>query len=95
MLVHVVLMRFSDAGDAAKAKLRLEELAGVVSEIRSIQVHLDELRTEVSWDLHLVTTHHDTADLRAYQQHPAHLELGAWLRPLLTSRAVVDYTETP
>ncbi|MBB3095235.1 hypothetical protein FHR83_002898 [Actinoplanes campanulatus] len=54
---------------------------------------MDELRTEVSWDLHLRTTHRDTDDLRAYQAHPAHLELGAWLRPLLTSRAVVDYTQ--
>jgi hypothetical protein len=40
-----------------------------------------------------VTAHRDADDLRAYQAHPAHLELGAWLRPLLTARAVVDYTE--
>lgn len=93
MLVHVVLMKFSDAGDAAEARTRLEKLAGAVPAIRSLRVHLDELHTEVSWHLHLVTTHQDADDLRAYQQHPAHLELGAWLRPLLTSRAVVDYTE--
>ncbi|MEV6300013.1 Dabb family protein [Actinoplanes sp. NPDC051861] len=85
-------MKFSDAGDAAKAKLRLEELAGAVSEIRSLEAHVDELGTDVSWHLHLRTTHRDEADLRAYQAHPAHLELGAWLRPLLTARAVVDYT---
>jgi hypothetical protein len=93
LLVHVVLMRFADQGDAAKAKLRLEELAGAVPEIRSAEVHLDELGTDVSWHLHLRTTHHDADDLRAYQEHPAHLELGAWLRLLLTARAVVDYTE--
>ncbi|GAA0467804.1 hypothetical protein GCM10010112_39000 [Actinoplanes lobatus] len=93
VLVHVVLMRFADPGDAAKAKLRLEDLGDAVPEIRSLEAHVDELRTEVSWDLHLRTTHRDTDDLRAYQAHPAHLELGAWLRPLLTSRAVVDYTQ--
>ncbi|BAL90943.1 hypothetical protein AMIS_57230 [Actinoplanes missouriensis 431] len=92
-MVHVVLMRFADGADAAKAKVRLEELAGVVPEIRSLRADLDELHTEVSWDLHLRTTHHDEADLRAYQAHPAHQELGAWLRPLLTSRAVIDYTQ--
>ncbi|RAK42364.1 stress responsive alpha/beta barrel protein [Actinoplanes lutulentus] len=92
-MVHIVLMKFADAGDAAKATLRLEELAGVVPEIRAVEVHLDELNTGVSWDLYLKTTHLDADDLRAYQAHPAHLELGAWLRPLLTSRAVVDYTE--
>ncbi|BBH71493.1 hypothetical protein ACTI_81780 [Actinoplanes sp. OR16] len=85
-------MRFADPADAAKAKLRLEELGDVVPEIRSLRADLDELRTDVSWDLHLRTTHHDADDLRAYQAHPAHIELGGWLRPLLTSRAVVDYT---
>jgi hypothetical protein len=91
-LVHIVLMKFADAADAAKAKLRLEELNDVVPEIRSLQADLDELRTDVSWHLHLRTTHHDADDLRAYQANPAHLELGAWLRPLLTARAVVDYS---
>ncbi|BCY12864.1 Dabb family protein [Actinoplanes sp. L3-i22] len=92
MLVHVVLMKFADAGDAAKARLRLEELAGVVPAIRSIEVAVDELATEVSWHLFLRTTHRDADDLRSYQAHPAHHEFGAWVRPLLVSRAVVDYT---
>jgi hypothetical protein len=92
MLVHVVLMKFSDAGDAAKAKVRLEELGDAVPEIRSLTAELDELRTDVSWDLYLRTEHRDVDDLRAYQAHPAHLELGMWLRPLLSARAVVDYT---
>jgi hypothetical protein len=93
VLAHVVLMKFSDPGDAAEARLRLEAVGEAIPEIRSLRVHLDELHTEVSWHLHLVTTHRDADDLRAYQAHPAHLELGAWLRPLLTARAVVDYTE--
>ncbi|GAA2609533.1 Dabb family protein [Paractinoplanes durhamensis] len=92
MLVHVVMMKFADASDAAKAKLRLEELAGVVTEIRTMDCRLDELRTDVSWDLLLRTTHEDADDLRGYQAHPAHKEFGAWVRPLLTARAVVDYT---
>jgi hypothetical protein len=93
VLAHVVLMKFSDAADAAEAKSRLEALGEAVPEIRSLQVHLDELHTAVSWHLHLMTTHRDAEDLRAYQAHPAHLELGAWLRPLLADRAVVDWTE--
>ncbi|MBO3743594.1 Dabb family protein [Actinoplanes flavus] len=92
MLTHVVLMKFSDAGDAAKARPRLEELAEVVPQIRSLEVAVDELATDVSWHLFLRTTHRDAGDLRAYQDHPAHREFGAWVRPLLVSRAVVDYT---
>ena len=51
VLVHVVMMKFADASDAAKARLRLEELSRLVPEIRSMDCQLDELRTEVSWDL--------------------------------------------
>ncbi|XVU21197.1 Dabb family protein [Actinoplanes sp. CA-054009] len=93
MLVHVVMMKFADAGDAAKAKLRLEELADAVPNIRTLSCSLDELETAVSWHLLLRTTHEDAADLQAYQAHPLHHEFGAWIRPLLTDRAVVDYTE--
>ena len=32
-------------------------------------------------------------DLKAYQAHPVHVEFGGWLRPLLTSRVVVDYDQ--
>lgn len=92
MLVHVVMMKFADAGDAPKARLRLEELARLVPEIRTMDCQLDELRTDVSWDLPMRTTHQDEAELRDYQANPVHKEFGAWVRPLLTGRAVVDYT---
>lgn len=92
MLTHVVLMKFDDETDARKAADLLEALPPVVPAIRTLDVRLDELRTEVSWHLLLTTTHDDVEGLRAYQTHPAHLELGGWLRPRLAARAVVDYT---
>jgi len=92
VLVHVVMMKFADASDAAKAKLRLEELSRLVPEIRTMDCRLDELGTGVSWDLLMRTTHQDADELVAYQQNPVHQEFGAWVRPLLTSRAVIDYT---
>jgi len=92
VLVHVVMMKFADASDAAKARLRLEELSRLVPQIRTMDCRLDELRTEVSWDLLMRTTHNDADELAAYQAHPQHKEFGAWVRPLLTNRAVVDYT---
>ncbi|MET8150617.1 Dabb family protein [Actinoplanes sp. NPDC049668] len=92
MLVHVVMMKFADDSDAAKAQSRLVELSGRVPQIRTMDCQIDELRTAVSWDLVLRTTHRDADDLREYQAHPAHHEFGAWVRPLLTDRAVVDYT---
>ena len=92
MLAHVVLMTFTDAADAAQAKELLEGLTGTVEQIRSLEVRLDELRTPVSAHLLLITTHDDAAGLRGYQEHPAHLEVAAWLCPRLAARVVVDYT---
>ncbi|GHJ47985.1 hypothetical protein Cs7R123_53270 [Catellatospora sp. TT07R-123] len=92
MLTHVVLMTFTDAADAAKAKDLLEGLVGAVPEISSLVVHLDELHTPVSAHLCLTTTHADAAGLAGYQAHPVHLELAQWLRPRLAARTVVDYT---
>jgi hypothetical protein len=91
MLTHVVLMKFTDPADAPQAKELLEGLAGTVTEIRSITVGLDVLRTEVSFDLCMTTTHDSADELRGYQEHPAHLEAAGWLRPRLAARSVVDY----
>ncbi|MFD3326642.1 Dabb family protein [Streptomyces sp. NPDC058701] len=91
MLVHVVLMRFDDPSHAPEAARRLRGLLGRVPEIRALEVGLDLTRSEVSYDLVLTTRHADAEELAAYQKHPEHQALGAWLRPLLVDRAVVDH----
>ncbi len=90
MITHTVLMKFEDAANAPQAKQRLEALTDQIPPIKSLAVGLDVARTEVSYDLVLTTTHDDLDGLVAYQSHPVHQEFGAWLRPLLTARAVVD-----
>lgn len=90
MIRHVVLMRFEDPADAPEAKARLEQLTPLIPQIRSLEVGLDVVRSDASFDLVLVSTHDSLEGLRAYQRHPAHEEFGLWVRPRLTSRAVVD-----
>lgn len=90
MIRHVVLMRFTDPAQAPEAKARLEALVGRIPELLGLDVGLDVLRSDASYDLSLVTTHDDLAGLQAYQTHPVHVELIEWLRPLLAQRAVVD-----
>ncbi|MFC6879298.1 MULTISPECIES: Dabb family protein [Actinomadura] len=90
MLTHLVLMKFTDAADAPRAKELLESLDGRVAEIRELRV-LDVVGSEPSFDLCLITGHASVAELAGYQRHPAHLEVASWLRPRLADRAVVDY----
>jgi hypothetical protein len=91
VLTHVVVMKFVDPGDAPKAKELLEGLVGVVPQVLSMTLGLDTVHSEVSGDLCMITTHEDVAGLRGYQAHEAHQEVGAWLRPRLAARTVVDF----
>jgi hypothetical protein len=93
LVTHVVLMKFTDRADAADAQRRLAGLAGLVPQLRSLDVRLDALGAEGAYDLCLVTTHDSAADLRGYAEHPVHVEALGWLRPRLAARAAVDYTD--
>jgi hypothetical protein len=90
VISHTVLLRFHDASVADEAKTRLEALLGAVPTLRSLSVVVDTLGSPSGHHLALHTTHDDEPGLRAYQQHPAHQEFAAWLKPLEHSRAVVD-----
>jgi hypothetical protein len=91
LITHVVLMKFNDAADAAETKQRLEALPASIPHIKTLHVGLDVVRSEVSYDLCLTTTHDSVEELKAYQAHPDHVALGGWLRPLLAARATVDF----
>jgi hypothetical protein len=87
---HVVLMRFTDPADAAEAADRLRGLEERIEQIRSMEVLLDVVGSDVSWHLALITTHGSLAELEGYQGHAVHQEFGAWVRPRLAARAAVD-----
>jgi hypothetical protein len=91
LITHIVLMKFADPGNRDEAKTRLEALPAEIPQISTLHVGLDVIGSEVSYDLALTTTHTSIEELKAYQAHPVHVEFGGWLRPLLTSRVVVDY----
>ena len=95
MIRHVVLLKLHDPHDAPEAKRRLQALATQVPEIRSIEIGLDVLRTDVSYDLWFTTTHDSREDLQAYQAAAAHEDFRAWVGPRLAGRAVVDSEDTP
>lgn len=93
MIRHVVLMKLTEPSDAPEAKTRLEALRGQIPALRSLDVTLDVLRTDASYDLCLITTHDSLAALEDYQVHPVHQEFRAWVGPRLAGRAVVDSEE--
>jgi hypothetical protein len=93
MIVHIVLFKLKDGSPASVEATRavLEGLRGKVPVLRSLEVGVDVLRTERSFDLSLTATFDSLDDLQAYQVHPAHQEVVAWIAKVRESVFAVDY----
>ena len=102
MIRHIVCWNFRENAEGGskgenlrKAREMLLALTGVIPEIRSLEVGIDVVRGEHSWDMALVGTFASRADLVAYQQHPAHQAVLPFLRAVWSERCSVDYEVSP
>ena len=87
----------ADAGEAAKAdnatamKRRLEALRDIIPEIRRLEVGLTIKDSERAADAVLMAEFDSWADLAIYSAHPAHQEVVAFIRGIVSESRVVDY----
>jgi hypothetical protein len=97
MIRHIVEFRLAAdepeqrAIDARGIRDHLTALVGVVPTVRSIVVAPDLGLIGGHWDVVLVSEHDSSADLEAYQAHPAHREAAGWVSTVVSDRATVDY----
>ena len=94
MIKHIVMWKFKDdvaEADKLEMKRQLESLKGVVPSLVDIEVGMDVIGKDASKDMVLTTVFHSLADLQAYADHPEHLSVVAFVKPLVCERAVVDY----
>jgi hypothetical protein len=98
MIRHIVLWRFREsAGGRSKsenlqqAKEMLLALRQSVPGILEWEVGIVEGGGEQTADLALSSTFPDLAALRAYQAHPDHVAVVAFLREVQTGKTVADY----
>ena len=92
MIKHVVCQKFADKADAAMAAEMLRALVGQVPTLKSMEVGLDFMGSERSYDLVLIAAFEDEAGLKAYDQHPKHEEVRAFIRAHRTGTVSVDYS---
>ena len=78
-----------DVTDAQKTemKIRLEALKDVIEELADIEVGIDDDNGTMS----LISEFNSDADLAAYQAHPDHQDVVAFVKPLVAGRSVCDY----
>jgi hypothetical protein len=93
MIVHIVLFKLKDGSPESVDSARgvLEGLRGKIPVLRSLEVGVDILRTERSYDLALTAVFDSLDDLQAYQVHPAHQEVIAYMGRVRESAVAVDY----
>lgn len=98
MVTHVVMWKLKDETEngtkqenALKIKEMLEALPEKIAEIKSMQVGVNENGGE--YDAILLSKFASYEDLKAYDVHPEHQKVRAFIKEAAVSRAAVDFTE--
>jgi hypothetical protein len=94
MITHIVFFKLHDRSreNIEKAGNILQSMAGIIPQLRHIEVGTDLVRSDRSYDLALVTKFDSLKDLQAYQVHPYHAgEVVPYVRSVSESIVTVDY----
>lgn len=98
MLKHIVMWRFVEgAGGKSRVqhaqymKEHLEALVGVVPEIISMEVGVNNNPSESAYDAVLISIFEDAEALNRYKVHSAHKAVAAYCKEVRELRADVDY----
>ena len=97
MIEHVVMWKFADTAEGktreenmAIVRARLMALPAVIPQIKFMQIGRDVSRTEMSYDMMLVTRFESLEDLHTYKVHPAHVEVASYVTKVKVARVVLD-----
>ena len=94
MVTHIVFFKLKDQSpdNIRQAKEKLLSMNGKVDLLRHLEVGVDVVRSERSYDLALVTRFDSLQDLQAYQVHPYHAgEIMPYMKGVAESVVAVDY----
>jgi len=95
MVKHIVMFDFKDENkkeNLLKAKVMLEALLESVPTLKSMEVGINFAQEDRAMDLSLYSEFEDKEDLKLYANHPAHLEVVAFIKSVASASKVVDYT---
>jgi len=98
MIKHIVMWKLKEvaecgdrAQNARKMKHDLEALKTKIPQIRHIEVGINSIPSEASYDVALYSEFENEQDLDIYQKHPEHLKVAEFVATVRERRAVVDY----
>ena len=98
MIKHIVLWKLEDVAEgrtklenAKIIKEKLEALVGIIPEIIKLEVGIDILGTNQSYDVVLVSEFKNLEELDTYAKHPEHVKVGEFVGKVRKDRVAVDY----
>ncbi|MGG1311976.1 MULTISPECIES: Dabb family protein [Cohnella] len=93
MITHIVLFKLKDRSPESVARTAqvLRDMEGKIDELLSIEVGVDVLHSERSYDIALTTKHASLEALQAYQVHPVHKKVIEHMAAVRESSVSVDY----
>ena len=91
MIKHIVLFRIKNKDDIQRGVDALTSMKGRIEGLLDLEVGIDFLHSERSYDIALTTTHTDRAALDFYQTHPLHQPVKKIMHEIRESSVAVDY----
>jgi len=99
MVKHIVMWKFNDTAEGKTkdenmdiVKNGLLALKPIIPEIKYIELGKDVSRTDMSYDLALITEFETLEDLHTYKIHPEHQKVANYVAKVTNSRGVIDFS---
>lgn len=94
MFTHIVFFKLKEPSNenVKKAKDILEGMRGKIQQLKELEVGVDVIHSQRSFDLSIITRFNSREEMDEYQVHPYHVnEVLAHLKPMLEKSAAIDY----
>jgi diamine N-acetyltransferase len=94
-LTHVVLFKLKDNNpeNVEQTAVKLRSLQGNVPTLKSIEVGVNVIPSARAYDIGIITRFDDLAAMQAYQTHPFHQEVLAYMNGVMETAVALDYEE--
>lgn len=93
MITHIVFFKLKDSSPENVQKTRdvLVSMEGKIPQLKFLEVGIDVVRSERSFDLALTAKFDSLEDLQAYNDHPVHQEVLQYIAGVKDVTVAVDY----
>lgn len=93
MFTHIVLFKLKDKSQETIQKIKkdLLELKEKIPLIKFMEVGIDVVHSERSYDIALYTKFDSLEDMKAYQAHPDHVKFSQYVSTVRESSVSLDY----